>query len=390
MNRLTKIAILIALVLWPAAARAQSEALMQAYRQGQALFQAGRYGEAIGFHERALALAELEFGLEHATTATLLNDLAELYRARGRYAEAEPLYKRALAIYEQALGPDHPYVATSLNNLALLYDDQGRGPEAEALYKRSLGILEQAHGSDHPHVAASLNNLAELYRVQGRIAEAGPLYERALGIKEKALGSDHPDVVASLNNLARLYESQGRAAEAEALYARALESARAAGETRLPGPAASPRPNTYVTVKNANVRATPATDGARLMTLAKGTEVELLEGVAGDTWYRVAQGGRPIGFIHAALLAPRDAGAARSPGPAASPRPNTYVTLKNANVRATPATDGARLMTLAKGTEVELLEGVAGDTWYRVAQGGRPIGFIHAALLAPRDAGDGG
>ena len=318
------LAFCLAALLWFTAlpsgpAMAQSEALMQAYRQGQALFQAGRYGEAIGYHERALALAELEFGPEHATTATLLNDLAELHRAQGRFAEAEPLYKRALAIYEQALGPDHPYVATSLNNLALLYDDQGRGPEAEALYKRSLGILEQAFGPDHPHVAASLNNLAELYRVQGRNAEAGPLYERALAIKEKALGPDHPDVVASLDNLAQLYESQGRSAEAEALYARPRENAGReitglSAETRPPGPAAARRSATYVTVKNANVRAAPTTDGAWLMTLAKGTEVELLDRVAGDTWVRVAQRGRPIGFIYAPLLAPRDAGAAQPPG----------------------------------------------------------------------------
>ena len=53
--------------------------------------------------------------------ATILNNLAELYRAQVRFAEAEPLYKRALAIKEKALGLEHPSVATGLNNLAALW-----------------------------------------------------------------------------------------------------------------------------------------------------------------------------------------------------------------------------------------------------------------------------
>ncbi len=36
--------------------------------------------------------------------ATVLNNLAALYRAQGKYAKAEPLHKRALVIGEKALG----------------------------------------------------------------------------------------------------------------------------------------------------------------------------------------------------------------------------------------------------------------------------------------------
>ena len=113
--------VLAILWLWPASPHAQSEALDEAYYQGQTLYEAGRYEEAIPFWRKALELGEREFGPDHPTMATLLNNLAELYRAQGRYEAAEPLYKRALAIREKALGPDHPAVATSLNNLAGLY-----------------------------------------------------------------------------------------------------------------------------------------------------------------------------------------------------------------------------------------------------------------------------
>ena len=113
--------ILAILWLWPASLYAQSEALMEAYNQGQALYEAGRYEQAIPHWREALELGEREFGPDHTSTATLLNNLAELYRAQGRYEVAEPLYKRALAIDEKALGPDHPHVAVTLNNLAGLY-----------------------------------------------------------------------------------------------------------------------------------------------------------------------------------------------------------------------------------------------------------------------------
>ena len=118
--------ILAILWLWPASLYAQSQELMDAYRQGLALYEVGRYEEAIPFYREALELGEREFGPDHPTTAILLNNLAALYDDQGRYAEAEPLFKRSLAIREKSLGPDHPSVATGLNNIALMYYAQAR------------------------------------------------------------------------------------------------------------------------------------------------------------------------------------------------------------------------------------------------------------------------
>ncbi len=54
--------VLATLWLWPASLHAQSEALMEAYRQGQTLYEAGRYEQAIPLHRKALDLGEREFG----------------------------------------------------------------------------------------------------------------------------------------------------------------------------------------------------------------------------------------------------------------------------------------------------------------------------------------
>ena len=183
----------------------------------------GRYAEAEPLYVRALGINEKVLGPEHPDTARSLNNLAELWQSQGRYAEAEPLYRRALAIREKTLGPEHPNTAASFNNLAGLWRSQGRYAEAEPPFRRALEIHQKALGPEHPTTAGSLNNLALLYDNQGRYAEAEPLYVRALEIYEKALGAEHPNTAASLNNLAGLYESQGRYAEAEPLYRRALE-----------------------------------------------------------------------------------------------------------------------------------------------------------------------
>ena len=69
-----------------------------------------------------------------------LNNLALMYQHQGQYAQAEPLYERSLAILGKAVGPDHPDVATVLENLATLYRVTNRRKEAKVLKKRAAMI----------------------------------------------------------------------------------------------------------------------------------------------------------------------------------------------------------------------------------------------------------
>ena len=82
--RMVWLALVAHLVLWPGIAGAESEALMEQYNQYKALNEQGKYDEGLPFARRALELGEDEFGPDHPTTAILLNNLAELYRAQGR------------------------------------------------------------------------------------------------------------------------------------------------------------------------------------------------------------------------------------------------------------------------------------------------------------------
>jgi tetratricopeptide (TPR) repeat protein len=182
-----------------------------------------RLAEAEPLMDRALKIDEKSFGPEHPELATDLNNLAQLYQDTNRLAEAEPLMERALKIDEKSFGPEHPNVAIRLNNLAQLYKATNRLAEAEPLMERALKIDEKSYGPEHPNVARDLNNLAQLYEATNRLAEAEPLMERALKIDEKSYGPEHPEVATDLNNLAQLYQATNRLAEAEPLMERALK-----------------------------------------------------------------------------------------------------------------------------------------------------------------------
>ena len=145
-----KLAFLLLLIgLWSTPTPAQSPELMQAYQKGNELYQAGSYAEAITFMEKALEIAEREFGPEHPRIIILFNNLAVLYHAQGRYADAEPLFKRSLGIRKKALGPDHPDTATGLENYAALIRATGRDAKADELDSRVRAIRAR-HAKENP------------------------------------------------------------------------------------------------------------------------------------------------------------------------------------------------------------------------------------------------
>ena len=59
---------------------------------------------------------------------------------QSRYVEAERHYKQALAIWEKKLGPQNPNVATVLENMAQLYKTTGRAQQAHELQTRAQSI----------------------------------------------------------------------------------------------------------------------------------------------------------------------------------------------------------------------------------------------------------
>ena len=69
----------------------------------------------------------------------LNKEVTALYQ-KGQYDRAVVVAKEALEVAEKAVGSDHPAVATILENMAEVYRKIGRATEAEALATRAARI----------------------------------------------------------------------------------------------------------------------------------------------------------------------------------------------------------------------------------------------------------
>ena len=188
----------------------------------QLLEDSHRQAEAVPLMRRALAIDEANYGPDHPELAKSLNNLAKLMHSLGRSSEAEPMMRRALSISEASCGPDHPDTATALNRLASLLYDTNRLTEAELLMRRALAISEAILGPSDCRVATNLNCLATLLYASNRQSEAETMLRRALAIEEANYGPDHHELVATLGNLAKLLQVTKRVPEAETLMRRSL------------------------------------------------------------------------------------------------------------------------------------------------------------------------
>ena len=190
------------------------------------------------YYQRAITLLDRQTDKEslgyQSKKASLLNNLANLYKDTQRLSESETMYKEALETYRRLAQSNpqayEPYVAHSLNNLANLYSDTQRLSESEAMYKETLEIRRRLAQSNpqayEPYVAMTLNNLAILYFNTQRLSESEAMFKEALAIRRRLAQSNpqayEPDVAQTLNNLASLYKGTQRLSESEAMYKEAL------------------------------------------------------------------------------------------------------------------------------------------------------------------------
>ncbi|MCG3125633.1 MAG: Serine/threonine-protein kinase PknD [Phycisphaerae bacterium] len=182
----------------------------------------GEFDAALELLNPALVLAEAFHGIEHAETATALDDLGVLEDARGNPDRAEELTRRALAIRRKLLPADDPVLAISLNNLGGVLAERGKLAEAEPLLCEALDIRTRRFGENAPTVAHSINTLAGVIEARGGLREAEVLYRRAHRIFESATETDERlNVAMMLLNRGNILHALGELAPAEEMLRRA-------------------------------------------------------------------------------------------------------------------------------------------------------------------------
>lgn len=110
----------------------------------------GRDAEALPLAEKALNLADKEYGAESGEKALSLNNLALIYKRQGDYEKAADLYRRSLVISERIVGPKNPSLLVTFNNLAATYEAMGLPEQADKIYQeaRQRGHGEWADGME--------------------------------------------------------------------------------------------------------------------------------------------------------------------------------------------------------------------------------------------------
>jgi tetratricopeptide (TPR) repeat protein/tRNA A-37 threonylcarbamoyl transferase component Bud32 len=198
----------------------------------QVLLSLREESEARACAERALALAEELYGLEHAFSISTARKAAAIHLSRGDHAALvaalEPLVERAHRVF----GPSHFETLGIENYLALGFHRLGRLEEAEALFKRVIAENAKTLSREHPQAAMAIQNFAALLEERGDLAGAEQLTQDALERFRKLRGEDHADVWRALQAHCRVVTKRGRASEVADSYAAAVEGLRRTlGET---------------------------------------------------------------------------------------------------------------------------------------------------------------
>ncbi len=141
---------------------------------------------------------------------TVTSSSARLHRTLGQLGAAERLYLAAITAAATRYGTGAVEVATLLNDLAVVYKYAARFDDAEALYRRALGIIEAARGPDHIDAAPIWHNLGGVEHARGRFVDGEIYARRSVQIRETVLGPDHVAVAADLAALAALVQEQQR------------------------------------------------------------------------------------------------------------------------------------------------------------------------------------
>ncbi|MFN7939662.1 MAG: tetratricopeptide repeat protein [Bryobacteraceae bacterium] len=176
---------------------------------GQVLFTGRDFAAAEAAQRKAL---DLTLQNDPKTAATVLSDLALLYKERGKGQQAIDSLQRAL----QLLPPSHAR-ARILANLGLLRWKFGPKSAAAGYLEQALTEMEQSVGPRHPDVGRILEDYSTVLARSGRKQAAKEMAARAHQIRAASLAQtnnsrqtiDYRDLVGIRGTLAAGHDSAG-------------------------------------------------------------------------------------------------------------------------------------------------------------------------------------
>ncbi|MFL5727887.1 MAG: tetratricopeptide repeat protein, partial [Cytophagaceae bacterium] len=210
--------LLLFFILFPLLAAAQSAELSEAYQKKMTYQNAKDYKSATVWGEKAISLAEKEFGKTSANYGNYASDLASLYQLKSEFDLAGKWYLVSYKIYSGTYGADHAYTSTTAYNLALVNQSQGKSAEAESYFLKAIQGYEKSLGTGHDYYKMVLQSIIQFYDKNGEYRKLDPFLQTDLEIVARKSGRSGAEYAAALNNLALNYSHLNDFAAAEKNY----------------------------------------------------------------------------------------------------------------------------------------------------------------------------
>ena len=147
MKSITRILLMAVLITFVSTAAFAQRAEYKKLNQRMALlYKNGRNTEAIDVAKEIIALADKEFGKEHAYYAASLSNIAMLYFKEGDFKTAKAKYMEVLSLKESSLGKDNPQLVKVLKDIKKCCDELGESDESQKIKTRLEAIQRSTSG----------------------------------------------------------------------------------------------------------------------------------------------------------------------------------------------------------------------------------------------------
>lgn len=200
----------------------QAQTWREQFYYSNQYYKAAKYDSALFFAEKALILAEKEFGGNDSNYAETISSIAFIFDGLKNSEEAKKYYLQAINLRKQILGENHPDFTNSIMNLARFYEDIQNYSKADSLYSIAIELREKAFGKKNLLYANAKYKQALFFQSIGNYSKAEPSFYEVLKIRKEILGEQSAEYAATLNNLAGIYYELGNYIKAEPMYIEAL------------------------------------------------------------------------------------------------------------------------------------------------------------------------
>ena len=174
----------------------------QLLEQAKAALDKGKLDEAVTTSTSALSKMCAVCGSHSHATANAFSLLAVVLYHTGDFLQAAIYQQKALAVNEREYGLDHPDTIKSYGDLAVFFYRLQHTELALHYVSRALYLLHLTCGADHPNTAATYINVAMMEESLDNVHVALRYLQEALHCNQKLLGPDHVQTAASYHAIA--------------------------------------------------------------------------------------------------------------------------------------------------------------------------------------------